>query len=206
MINHLSYRLNWQGFLACQDLLDEAAAMGEPPANFGFHDQRTAFRWIKHHISGFGGDPARITAFGESAGSISIAMHMCSDIPLFNRAILMSGVPSSVPPIDLKYKELEYLALLKRCGIGENEPDRLNKLRDVPVNKLVEAITEVGIPCFNGLKDEKLFPKGIPTYWSENELVAQCEWVEEVIIGDTFWEASYICFDLIVCLQANPYI
>jgi hypothetical protein len=43
VINHRSYRLNWQGFMACQDLLDEAASFSEPPANFGFCDQMYGF-------------------------------------------------------------------------------------------------------------------------------------------------------------------
>ena len=182
--------MNWQGFIACQDLLDEAASFGEPPANFGFHDQRKAFLWIQRNIAGFGGDPKRITAFGESAGSASIAVHMCSDVPLFSRAILMSGVPVTVPPIDLKYKELEYIALLKYCGISEDDSERLKKLREIPVEKLIEAVGGVGIPMFNGLRDGSFFPKGSPTYWSEDDLIGNCEWVDEVMIGDAFLEVS----------------
>ena len=97
LIDRPSYRVNWQGFIACQDLLDEAASFEEPPANFGLYDQRKAFLWIQRNIAGFGGDPKRITAFGESTGSGSIAVHMCSDVPLFQKAILMSGVLATVP-------------------------------------------------------------------------------------------------------------
>jgi carboxylesterase type B len=73
-----------------------------------------------------------VTAFGESAGSVSIAFHMCSDVPLFNRAVLMSGTPTTGPPLELKYKEAEYRALLRYRGIDEDDPERLSKLREVP--------------------------------------------------------------------------
>jgi carboxylesterase type B len=194
IIVSIHYRLHWLGFLACQDLLDEAASLNEPPSNFGLHDQRTAFIWIKRFVSGFGGNPEQITAFGESAGSGSIAFHMSSDIPLFQRAILMSGLPATVPPLELKYKETEYRSLLKYCVIDETDPERLEKLRKVSVEKLVDAIQGVGIFLHHSYRDEELWPRGFPTYFTEDDLIGGCEWVDEVIIGDTFFEVSLCPF------------
>ncbi|CZR55142.1 uncharacterized protein PAC_05028 [Phialocephala subalpina] len=150
IIVSIHYRLNWFGFLACQDLLDEATSLNEAPMSFGIHDQRNAFLWIHRFIPGFGGTSSvsKITAFGESAGSASIALHMCSSLPLFGRAILMSGTPSTAPPVDLKYKEAEYRALLRYCGIEEGNGDGLEKLRSVKWERLLEAIGGVGIPIF----------------------------------------------------------
>lgn len=127
---------------------------------------------------------------GESAGSGSIAMHMCSDVPLFKRAIMMSGTTATGPPVDLKYKEAEYLALLGYLGIAGNDPQRLRKLREVPVERLVEAVDGVGIPLFRAYRDEVVWPRGFPGYFTERELIADCEWVDEVVIGDSFFEVG----------------
>jgi carboxylesterase type B len=79
---------------------------------------------------------------------------MCSDVPLFKRAILRSGLPATVPPLELKYKEAEYRSLLKYCGINETDPERLEKLRRVPVEKLVDAIQGVAIFLHHSYRDE----------------------------------------------------
>ena len=70
VVVNIGYRLNWFRFLACQDLIDEAEEEDRlgmrrvPVFNYGLRDQRNAFAWIKQNISGFGGDPNNITAFG----------------------------------------------------------------------------------------------------------------------------------------------
>jgi len=81
-----NYRLNIFGFLASEEI----GAGG----NMGFKDQVLAFRWVKKHIAGFGGDPNNITAAGESAGAISLSTLLCAHVGtegLFDRVVLMSG-------------------------------------------------------------------------------------------------------------------
>ncbi|NNK31837.1 MAG: carboxylesterase family protein, partial [Xanthomonadales bacterium] len=65
----VAYRLGVFGFFAHPALEEEA---GVPAANFALHDLRIAFRWVREHIEAFGGDPERVTAFGESAGALNL--------------------------------------------------------------------------------------------------------------------------------------
>ncbi|KAG0417950.1 hypothetical protein HPB47_005226 [Ixodes persulcatus] len=61
----------------------------------GLYDQALAIRWVKDNIKSFGGDPNQITLMGQSAGSISIGLHLLSPRSrgLFHRAIMQSGSP-----------------------------------------------------------------------------------------------------------------
>jgi para-nitrobenzyl esterase len=84
-----NYRLGVFGFLA-HPALD---AEGAPSGDFGLQDQIAALKWVRTHISLFGGDPDNVTIFGESAGSNSVEFLMTSPLAtgLFQRAIGESG-------------------------------------------------------------------------------------------------------------------
>ena len=66
----INYRLNTLGFLALPD--------GETNGNYGFADQLVALDWVREHIQDFGGDPDRITVFGQSAGAASVRPMLAS--------------------------------------------------------------------------------------------------------------------------------
>lgn len=80
----VTYRLGLFGFLATH---------GGRPGNLGLLDQLAAFRWVRRNIAAFGGDPSRVTAFGQSAGGDAIAHLMATpEAPeLFQRAIIQSA-------------------------------------------------------------------------------------------------------------------
>ncbi len=84
----LNYRLGVFGFLAHPALTRETGTSG----NYGLLDQVAALRWVQANIAAFGGDPHRVTLFGESAGGTSVAMLLATPpaAGLFQRAILQS--------------------------------------------------------------------------------------------------------------------
>jgi para-nitrobenzyl esterase len=89
----INYRLGVLGFLAHPGL--SAESPDRVSGNYGLLDQLAALRWVKANIRVFGGDPDRVTVFGESAGSIDLLTLMTSPAAegLFHRAIAQSGVP-----------------------------------------------------------------------------------------------------------------
>ncbi len=86
----VSYRLGIAGFLAHPAL--DAEADGSS-GMYGILDQQAALRWVRDNAAAFGGDPERVTIFGESAGAISVCVHYFApgSAGLFHRAISQSG-------------------------------------------------------------------------------------------------------------------
>ena len=87
----LNYRLGALGFLAVPEL--------GLTGNYGILDQRLALRWVAENIAAFGGDPRKVTIFGESAGAMSVGLHLFS-IPENRdrfRAAIMESNPLALP-------------------------------------------------------------------------------------------------------------
>ena len=86
-----NYRLGRFGFFAFPELTKENA--DGMVGNYGFMDQIAALKWVQKNISAFGGDPANVTVFGESAGGFSVSMLLTSPLSqgLFSKAIIESG-------------------------------------------------------------------------------------------------------------------
>jgi para-nitrobenzyl esterase len=86
----VAYRLGALGFMAHPEL---TAEQGGHSGNYGLLDQIAGLQWVKRNIAAFGGDPSRVTIFGESAGGISVSMLSASPLAkgLFRGAISESG-------------------------------------------------------------------------------------------------------------------
>lgn len=94
----VNYRLGPIGFIALPELTAESphGASG----NYGLLDQIAALRWVKDNIAAFGGDPARVTAWGQSAGAANVERMMISPLTegLFQGAIAESGAARRLDP------------------------------------------------------------------------------------------------------------
>lgn len=85
----MQYRVASLGFL----FFDTA----DVPGNAGLFDQIMALQWVKDNIAHFGGNPHNITLFGESAGAVSVSLHLLSPLSrnLFSQAIMQSGAATA---------------------------------------------------------------------------------------------------------------
>ncbi|KAH8716984.1 Alpha/Beta hydrolase protein [Phaeosphaeriaceae sp. PMI808] len=180
----IQYRLGVLGFLATPD----------GGKNFALKDQHNALLWIQKFIEGFGGDKGRVTAFGESAGGFSISYHMLSHLPssgaLFNRAILMSGVPGpTFQPISQEAASDVFNKICESLGIQERGEAALAKLRALDVQAFVSADdswTTKG-NSWAPIDDTSFFREKV-TWDQVPQLLGKCEWVDEIIVGNTGFE------------------
>jgi para-nitrobenzyl esterase len=90
----INYRLGALGFLSNPDLRAEDPAK-PTSGNYGILDQIAAFQWVHDNIAAFGGDPSNVTIFGESAGALSMLVHLASPLSagLFQK-VMMESTPA----------------------------------------------------------------------------------------------------------------
>jgi carboxylesterase type B len=98
----INYRLGWAGFLTLdvfdQHMASETDARG---ANFGFMDMVIALEWVRDNIRSFGGDPGKVTIYGQSSGGTAVFALLASPKArgLFHRAYSLSGSPRMDAPL-----------------------------------------------------------------------------------------------------------
>ena len=134
----INYRLGALGFLAHPELNEESPHGGS--GNYGLLDQIAALKWVNRNIAQFGGDPSRVTVFGQSSGSFSISMLVSSPLAkgLFHRAIGQSGGVFEPVELDPRFTPEGAaeagLRFAKRAGAQS-----LAELRAMPVTTLLKA-------------------------------------------------------------------
>ncbi|KAK2035176.1 carboxylesterase [Colletotrichum zoysiae] len=149
----VNYRVAGFGFMPGKEILADGSG------NLGLRDQRMGLEWVADNIAAFGGDPDKVTIWGESAGAISVFDQMAlyngnntyNGKPLFRGAIMNSGsiVPSD--PLDTPKGQAVYDKVVATAGCS-GKADTLNCLRGVDYNTFLNAVTSVpGLLSYNSL-------------------------------------------------------
>lgn len=136
----INYRLGALGYFAHPALT--GAAGSEPVGNYGLMDQIAALKWVRRNIAKFGGDPANVTVFGESAGGMSTLAILATPSArgLYRKAIVQSGL-GWFEPKTLADKEKDGVQALERAGVTAATAA---ELRALPVEKLVSVNAQFG--------------------------------------------------------------
>jgi para-nitrobenzyl esterase len=123
VVVNVSYRVGILGY---------CTPLGAPETNLGLHDQLLALKWVRDNIAQFGGDPAQVTLFGQSAGGDSVLCLLLSEAAdrLYSRAIIQSA------PLGLRYGRDEMTAVMRAAAA---EFLSGTDLLTAPVEELLEA-------------------------------------------------------------------
>ncbi len=151
----VNYRLGVFGFMAHPELTAESPHHAS--GNYALLDQSAALEWVKKNIAAFGGDPAKVTIAGESAGSVSVSAQMASPLSkdLIAGAIGESGsLLGTLPAVPLAQAEQEGQKFGTTVGAGS-----LAELRKMPADKLLEASGKPGAGRFSPTIDGYFFPE-----------------------------------------------
>jgi para-nitrobenzyl esterase len=165
----MNYRLGVFGFLSHPELTAESEHHAS--GNYGLMDQTAALRWVQANIARFGGDPANVTIFGESAGSLSVRAQVASPLArgLVHKAIGESGAffpigddgTLATPPLPASEKAGADFA----TSIGRNS---LAALRATPAADLLKAVSE-GRVWFAPNIDGYFLPKDVYDLYDAGE-------------------------------------
>jgi para-nitrobenzyl esterase len=127
----INYRLGALGYLCHPDI--------QGSGNAGLTDQLLALQWVADNIAGFGGDTARVTVFGESAGAFSIGALLATPSAngLFSQAILQSGACAHTLPLDASHNVaaifIEHLSAEERADLSALPLARIIEVQDVMI-------------------------------------------------------------------------
>ncbi|KAM5443101.1 hypothetical protein MferCBS31731_001976 [Microsporum ferrugineum] len=143
----VNYRVGGFGFMPGSDIKKDGSA------NLGHLDQRLGLQWVADNIAKFGGDPEKVTIWGESAGSISVFNQMTmydgdntyKGKPLFRAAIMNSGSVVPADPVDCPKGEVVYNKVVSEAGCA-NAADKLDCLRSVDYTTFLNSANSV--PAF----------------------------------------------------------
>ncbi|MFA4848248.1 MAG: carboxylesterase family protein [Methanoregula sp.] len=137
-----NYRVGALGFLAHPQLDNESPY--NVSGNYGLLDQIAAMQWVQRNIGQFGGDPSRVTIFGQSAGGESVLIHLVSPQSkgLYQQAIVESGTfwtkGAEIDALNSK-ADAEQLGETYAQSLGYSGPDAIPQMRKLSYQDLTNA-------------------------------------------------------------------
>ena len=142
----INYRLGEFGFLAHSRLTAESPHHSS--GNYGLLDQIAALKWVQRNITAFGGDPKRVTIFGESAGGASVYLLLVSPLAkgLFQRAIAESGGAVSVP---IRHRSETWYGYMPAERLGQALGEDLAALRAKTTAEILALAGPLGTDLFS---------------------------------------------------------
>ena len=160
----LNYRMNVFGFFTLAELTKESSEHSS--GNYGLEDMAAALKWVQKNIEAFGGDPSKVTIFGESAGSWAVSDLMASPVSkdLFARAIGESGAAFSATSLPVK-SLADAEAAGSTFATSINAPT-LDALRAMPADKLMEASLKPSPEQFAPIIDGYFLPQPVPEIYA----------------------------------------
>jgi para-nitrobenzyl esterase len=185
-----NYRVGRLGFFA-HPALTRSAGPDEMLANYGFMDQIAALQWVKRNIAAFGGDPANVTIFGQSAGGASVDMLMLAPPArgLFAKAISESGFPrwgGKAMRGVADSAENDGVEFGMRNGISGDTFDAADRLRALPVDRvMLSTPIDEDRTWPAPIVDGKILPKNAAVLLAEGQVAAV-----PLLIGGTSCDAS----------------
>ncbi|KAJ6541444.1 Alpha/Beta hydrolase protein [Mycena capillaripes] len=133
----INYRLNIFGFPNARGLAEQ---------NLGILDQRMALEWLRDNIASFGGDPAKIVQWGQSAGSIAVDIHSYAyyNDPIARGYFMQSGTALTISPKDVATTNFTFVAKHFGCDFPSDGAAELDCMRHVPFAMIENFIGQYG--------------------------------------------------------------
>ena len=199
----INYRLGLYGFLAHPELAAEDP--NGSTGNYGTLDQIAALEWVRDNIAAFGGDPQRVTIFGESAGGHSVGQLMASPVArgLFHRAIAQSGTGFyQFQAVDAAHERMSGFdggrELARRAGVAGD--DEISGLRAMTTEELAELATDPELSeTFHPQIDGYVLPGPTAAIFARGEQAAV-----PLIVGSNADEGSLLYYFGLPAVDGGP--
>jgi para-nitrobenzyl esterase len=205
-----NYQVGPMGFLALPALTAESRHHSS--GNYGLLDQLQALKWVRENISHFGGDPARVTVMGQSAGAVDVCLLMSSPLAagFFQRAIMESGDCQGVLNEDIRtpisYNSISGTGeaigkrLVKDLGISPG-PEELQQLRRIPATDILKAWSRDPEVHFDAIVDGWAIPEQPAKTFEQGR-----EMHIPVLVGSNANEATVFAHDVNTVTEYRNYL